>query len=228
MRRTGFVALCLLSLGVAGYAIAVYGFMPLGAVLHPDMRAAFEANRWAIYAHIFACAVALMLGPLQFSSRLRSARVALHRWLGRAYLGIGVPVGGVSGLYVALHAFGGVTARLGFAALALAWLYTGTRAYLAIRSRDVAAHRRWMVRNFALTFAAVTLRIYLPASALAGIDFALAYAAIAWLCWMPNLVFAELWFNRIRGARLGGGNRAAVSCAHGCRSDAGDRRARRV
>ena len=197
MRRIGFVTLCLLSLGVAGYAIAVYGFMPLGAVLHPDMRASFEANRGAIYAHIFASAVALVLGPLQFSSRLRSARAALHRWLGRAYLGIGVLVGGVSGLVVALHAFGGVTARLGFAALALAWLYTGARAYRAIRTGEIAAHRRWMVRNFALTFAAVTLRIYLPASAVAGIDFERAYAAIAWLCWIPNLVFAELWFNRI-------------------------------
>ncbi len=197
MRRIGFVMLCLLSLGVAGYALAVYGFMPLGAMLHPDMRASFEANRGAIYAHIFASAVALVLGPLQFSSRLRSARAALHRWLGRAYLGIGVLVGGVSGLVVALHAFGGVTARLGFAALALAWLYTGARAYRAIRTGEIAAHRRWMVRNFALTFAAVTLRIYLPASAVAGIDFERAYAAIAWLCWIPNLVFAELWFNRI-------------------------------
>ena len=159
---------------------------------------------------------------------MRSSRVALHRWLGRTYLGIGVLVGGVAGLVVALHAFGGVTARLGFAALALAWLYTGTRAYLAIRSRDVAAHRRWMVRNFALTFAAVTLRIYLPASALAGVSFELAYPAIAWLCWAPNLVVAELWFNRTPGAQLGGGNRAAVSCAHGCRRDAAYRRARRV
>ena len=203
MRRIGFVTLCLLSLGVAGYAIAVYGFMPLGALLHPDMRASFEANRGAIYAHIFASAVALSLGPLQFSSRLRSSQIALHRWLGRAYLGIGVLVGGVAGLSVALHAFGGVTARLGFAALALAWLYTGMRAYLAIRSRDVGAHRRWMVRNFALTFAAVTLRIYLPASALAGVAFELAYPAIAWLCWVPNLVIAELWFNRAPGARLG-------------------------
>jgi uncharacterized membrane protein len=197
MRRIGFVMLCLLSLGVAGYALAVYGFMPLGALLHPDMRASFEANRGAIYAHIFASAVALVLGPLQFSSRLRSARAALHRWLGRAYLGIGVLVGGVSGLVVALHAFGGVTARLGFAALALAWLYTGARAYRAIRTGEIAAHRRWMVRNFALTFAAVTLRIYLPASAVAGIDFERAYAAIAWLCWIPNLVFAWLWFDRI-------------------------------
>lgn len=48
---------------------------------------------------------------------------------------------------------------LGLAGLALAWLYTGLRAYLAIRARDIAAHRCWMVRNFALAFASVTLRL---------------------------------------------------------------------
>jgi mannose-6-phosphate isomerase-like protein (cupin superfamily) len=65
---------------------------------------------------------------------------------------------------MAAHAFGGPIARLGFAGLALAWLVTGTCAYRAIRAGNVALHRRWMVRNFALTFAAVTLRLWLPAS----------------------------------------------------------------
>ena len=78
----------------------------------------------------------------------------------------------------------------GFATLALAWLYTGWKAYSAIRAGDVASHRAWMLRNFALTTAAVTLRIYLPASMLAGIPYEVAYAAIAWLCWVPNLLAA--------------------------------------
>jgi hypothetical protein len=47
-------------------------------------------------------------------------------------------------------------------ALALAWLYTGAKAFSAARQRDFVAHRRWMIRNFSLTFAAVTLRLYLP------------------------------------------------------------------
>ena len=55
-----------------------------------------------------------------------------------------------------------------------------------------------MVRNFALTFAAVTLRLWLPASIVAGFPFELAYPVIAWLCWLPNLVAAELLFNRTR------------------------------
>jgi uncharacterized membrane protein len=196
MRHASFVALIVLSLGVAAYAVLVYSFLPLGRVVHPDMRATFETYRVCIYAHIFASVVALVLGPFQFSARLRSTRLNLHRWLGRLYLGVGVLIGGFAGLFMALHAFGGVVSRLGFGALAAAWLYTGLRAYFAIRAKDIALHRRWMVRNFSLTFAAVTLRLWLPASMVSGIPFELAYPVIAWLCWVPNLVVAELLFNR--------------------------------
>jgi uncharacterized membrane protein len=196
--RPAVALVAFLSLGVAAYAIVVYGFLPFGAAVHPDMRAGFEAQRSAVYTHAFAAAVALALGPFQFSARIRSRHLSLHRWLGRLYLGVGVLVGGISGLYMAAHAFGGPAARLGFGCLALAWLYTGARAYLAIRARDIAAHRRWMVRNFALAFAAVTLRLWVPASFAAGLEFAVAYAVIAWLCWLPNIAVAELWVNRAR------------------------------
>jgi uncharacterized membrane protein len=196
MATAAYAALILLSLGVAGYALVAYSLLPIGVTVHPDMRPAFEAQRAAIYTHVFAAAVALALGPFQFSARLRARRLALHRWLGRLYLGVGVLVGGVAGLFIAFHAFGGPVARTGFACLALAWLYTGYRAWRAIRARDVAVHRRWMIRNFALTFAAVTLRLLLPLPFAAGLDFATAYAAIAWLCWVPNLVAAEALFIR--------------------------------
>jgi uncharacterized membrane protein len=196
VRLAGFAVLVVLSLAVAGYAVAVYGFLPLGTAAHPDLRAAFEANRAGIYLHIFASAVALALGPFQFSVRLRTARPALHRWSGRFYLGIGVLIGGLASLYMAFHAFGGLVSRLGFGCLALAWLYTGFRAYRAIRARDVVSHRRWMVRNFTLTFAAVTLRLWLPASIVAGVPFEDAYPVIAWLCWVPNLLAAEILLNQ--------------------------------
>ena len=163
MRPGSFVALIALSLGVVGYAVAVYGFNPLGAAVHPDMRAGFESHdHLALYAHVFASAFALALGPFQFRARLRSSQPALHRWSGRLYLGLGVLVGGSAALFVAFNAFGGTVARAGFACLAVAWLVSGLKAYQAIRARDVASHRRWMVRNFALTFAAVTLRLWPP------------------------------------------------------------------
>ncbi len=56
------------------------------------------------------------------------------------------------------------------------------------------------MRSFALT-AAITLRIYLPLSIAARVPFSAAYPAIAWLCWIPNLFFAE-WLVRRRRPRL--------------------------
>ena len=53
-----------------------------------------------------------------------------------------------------------------------------------------------MTRSFALTYAAVMLRIYLPLAMIVGLDFAQAYPAIAWLCWVPNLAVAQLLIAR--------------------------------
>lgn len=202
IRLAGYAVLAVLSLGVAGYALGVYSMLPLGAAVHPDMLPTFKAHGAAIYVHIFAAAFALILGPTQFSSRLRSRWPVAHRWFGRLYLGVGVLLGGVAGLLVSFQAFGGLAARAGFAALALVWLYTGFRAYRAIRARDVASHRRWMIRNFALAFAAVTLRIWVPVFFVSGIPFAVAYPIIAWFCWVPNLLVAELIFNKEPKARV--------------------------
>ena len=208
MPRGSFVVLAVLCFGVAGYALVGYGFGPLGARVHPQMRAAFEAHAFAIQAHIFASALALLIGPFQFSMRLRAARPVLHRWMGRVYLGVAVLLGGSAGLYMSLHAFGGLPGKLGFGCLALAWLYTGLRAYVSVRAGRIDAHRQWMIRNFALAFAAVTLRIYLPASFALRIPFELAYPVIAWACWLPNLLVAQ-WL--ARAMHNGAPRRAVVS-----------------
>lgn len=192
-----------LALGVAGYAVVSYGFFPLGSRVHPDMKAVFEAHSIGIYTHIFASIVALVLGPFQFSRALRQKYTVVHRWSGRIYLLAGVLVGGAAGLYMAQFAYGGVVSRAGFTLLALGWLATGVMAYLAIRRRDVLNHRRWMIRNYALTFAAVTLRIYLGLFFAAGVKFEDFYPLVAWLCWVPNLLLAE-WL--LKPARQSGFN----------------------
>ncbi len=185
-------ALAFLCLALAGYAVAAYGLLPVGALVHPDLKPGFEAHAVALRLHIFGAAVAMALGPWQFWGRLRARRPRLHRAMGRAYLGVGVAVGGSAGLYVAQHAIGGPVAGAGFTLLASAWLFTGWRAYAAIRAGRVAEHRAWMLQNFALTLAALTLRLYLAAALIGGVAFEVAYPAIAWLCWVPNLVVARL------------------------------------
>jgi uncharacterized membrane protein len=201
MKKTGQFILYLLILIVAAKAIYYYGFTPLTTAAPPPFVANYQGHKFGLYAHIFAAVLALLLGPLQFWTRLRLQYRQLHRLMGRAYLGLGVLVGGLSGLYMSQFAFGGPAVKFGFAALAVAWLYTGFKAYQSIRAGEIAQHRAWMVRNFSLTLAAVSLRVYLPLSMMAGVQFGTAYAIIAWLCWVPNLLLAELVWNRGRNGQ---------------------------
>lgn len=192
-----FVALTVLCAGVAGYALWAYGGGTQRVPVHPEMAAVFDAHRVLIVTHAVGASVALLLGPFQFLDRWRRQSPRVHRAIGYLYLGLGVGVGGVAGLLMAPFSFGGLVSHLGFGALACLWLFTGAMALVSAKGRRFEAHRLWMTRNFGLTFAAVTLRIYIPASVVAGLPFETCYPVIAWLCWVPNLVAVE-WRRRAR------------------------------
>jgi len=102
---------------------------------------------------------------------------------------------------MAFLAYGGLPARLGFGLLAILWLLSGSMVYRHIRNKEIQNHRQWMVRNYALTFAAVMLRLWLILFQVAGVEFLEAYITVAWLCWAPNLIVAEGIVNRIRPRR---------------------------
>jgi uncharacterized membrane protein len=150
------------------------------------------------YAHTLGGMIATLIGPFQFLGAVRRRYPVVHRWLGRVYLGC-VFVSGLAGLYLSPGSYASNTLGIAFIALALAWLFTGGKAYLTIRAGDVAAHRRWMVRNYALTYAAVTLRLQMPLLiVLGGLSPIVALNIVGWTCWVPNLLIVEAWFRRRR------------------------------
>jgi uncharacterized membrane protein len=161
----------------------------------PELLAAIAQRKFVFFLHICGGIVALALGAWNFVEASRRRFLILHRWLGRIYL-ISVLVGGVAGLLLATTAQGGLAGRIGFGLLAVLWLATGAMAYYRIRNYDIALHRQWMIRSYALTFAAVTLRIWIPILMGAGYEFQEAYAAIAWISWVPNLIVAEFLLRR--------------------------------
>lgn len=195
--------LAVMAVAVAAYAFLAYALLPAGVHVGEPMQEVYRLNPIVIHTHAFAAGLALLLGPWQFSSRLRARRPQLHRWVGRVYLVAGIVVGGVSGLLLSRLAQGGWVAQLGFACLAIAWLHTGYRGYRAIRRGERAQHRQWMVRNHALTLAAVSLRLYIPLFLASGVPFELAYPVIAWICWVPHLLIAQWWLHRTPQATTG-------------------------
>jgi len=147
--------------------------------------------------HIAGGMGALLAGPWQFSEKLRTRALNLHRWLGRFYL-IEVALGSIAGLIMATVSEEGLPTHLGFGFLAVLWFFTGLQAYRMILRGNVEAHRQWMIRNFALTLAAVTLRNYMPLMLFAlHWSFRTTYITVSWLCWVPNLLVAE-WIVRRR------------------------------
>ena len=165
----------------------------------PEQKAVYLAHTTALLMHIVGAMLAVILGPFQFLPKSRSSRfLNVHRWLGRTYL-IGVLVGGLGGLYMARLSYGGLTTHLGFASLGILWLFSGWKAYRHIRRKEIELHREWMMRNYALTFAGVMLRLWMPIFVSIGFEFLPSYLVVAWLCWIPNLLVAE-WMIRRRRA----------------------------
>jgi uncharacterized membrane protein len=144
---------------------------------------------WALYAHFVFGPVALITGSLQFFPKLRTKHRRFHRICGRIYVAACL-AGGVAGFTLALGSVEGMMAVTGFATLAVFWIYATYLAYRFARNREFELHKRWMLRSYAMTFGAVTLRIMIPMANILDIEG--AYPYIAWLCWTVNLAIVEV------------------------------------
>jgi uncharacterized membrane protein len=159
----------------------------------------------AFYCHITFAGLALVVGPFQFVKAIRRRNVKVHRWIGRVYIAA-VAIGAVAAFVMSFVSSVGFDGFFGFGSLAVLWAWTTYRGYRAARNRDFASHQAWMIRSFALTFAAPTLRIWL--GTLIGVQlffvhgvsgaqaFQNAYLVLPWLCWIPNIVVAEFIVRR--------------------------------
>jgi uncharacterized membrane protein len=187
----GWLLLLVLCLAVSAYALA---YLVLGErVYPPNLAAGFLEHQGPLKLHVAGGGLALALGPFLIGGP--RARRARHRVLGKLYV-TAVLLGGTGGLSLAPFSYGGWVTHLGFGALGIAWIGVTCAAWIRIRQGDVAGHRAWMTRSFLLTLAAVTLRIYLPLAGLLGVSFETSYPFISWLCWVPNLLVAELLVRR--------------------------------
>uniref|UniRef100_UPI00286E661A DUF2306 domain-containing protein n=1 Tax=Phenylobacterium sp. TaxID=1871053 RepID=UPI00286E661A len=151
------------------------------------------ARPW-LALHAALAGAALMIGPFQFLPWVRNRR-SLHRTLGKAYVASCL-ISGLAGFILSFGSTAGPIAGFGFGTLAVVWIACTGQALRMAQARRFEEHRQWMIRSFALTFGAVTLRLYLPLSQVMGIEFLDAYRAIAWLAWVPNLMVAELYLRR--------------------------------
>jgi uncharacterized membrane protein len=167
----------------------------------------YAANPLLTLAHIIPGGLFLILAPLQFSSRIRNRHIRLHRWSGRVlvvtalvavaaglHFGLSMPYGGF-GEATAIAVFGGI------------FVFAVGRAFVAIRRRDVARHREWMIRAFAIAIGISTVRVVAAvfdvALTPAGVGPSDIFVLSLWIGWGITLGAGELWIRYTRpGSRL--------------------------
>ena len=198
IRKTGWILFAGLSI-LIGFYPTVYLFVDSSSGLLSSKTPELLANAaWnlAFYSHITFGGLALLSGWSQFSKKIRTKHVRLHRRLGKIYV-VAVLISAMAAVYVGFFATGGPVAAAGFISLGVIWFGTTLAAYRHIRAGNLAAHQRMMYFSFAATFAAVTLRLWMPFLIAVTGDFVPAYRVVAWLCWVPNLLVAGMLVSRL-------------------------------
>lgn len=168
-----------------------YGFLRL--------KQAAIATGWylpAYYAHVLAAGLILVLGLFQLRTTISLRWRKLHRFLGKCYAYGILFFAAPGGLVMSFFINRGPWVLTSFFIQSACWFSFTALAVRAVKKRNIEEHARWMWRSYALTFAAVTLRLYVFLFT-SSYDMSApeAYGIIAWLSWTINLVAVEIYLS---------------------------------
>lgn len=149
--------------------------------------------RAGFYIHIISSWIVLLVALPQFLPLLSARQPGFHRFIGSIYVFTILAFAAPSGLVLALYANGGIAAKTGFTLQCLVWWFATFMAYVKVRQHNYREHITWMVRSFAVTLAAFSLRTegYLMHYLLHTRPIE-TYVTITWLSWVGNWFIAEL------------------------------------
>lgn len=149
--------------------------------------------QFTFFTHVYCSIFVLILSILQFSTYLRNRFKRLHILLGRINVFIILLLAGPSGLIMSYYANGGLSSKIGFFLLSILWMVFTYKAYSAARNKNWKKHHKFMLRSFALTLSAISLRLFkwilVSTLALPPID---TYRIVSWMGWIVNLIVIEL------------------------------------
>lgn len=163
-------------------------------LLQPDsfLRQRYSPIAPLMFLHGIPGAIALFLGIFQFSSRLRTRFLQVHRVMGRVYVGcvaIAAPVAVVVSMKLPVP-----TLLDASVIQALGWILTTGTALYCVRTGRISQHREWMIRSypFAAVFVVVRVIVAIPAVARTGpigLEEAV-WTSIAVACFLPSFLIA--------------------------------------
>jgi hypothetical protein len=153
--------------------------------------------RIAFYVHVFSAVIALFAGFTQFSKDFLNDYRGLHRLFGKIYVWNILIINFPAGLILALYANGGLLGKAAFLILDILWFFFTYNAFIFALEKNFVAHKYYMMRSFALTFSAITLRTWkIILNSNFDIEPNHLYIIESWIGFIPNLIIIEIiiWF----------------------------------
>jgi uncharacterized membrane protein len=153
----------------------------------------YEPFKWWLLPHGIAGACALLLGPMQFSDRLRNRFTRLHRVVGRIYVA-GVLVAAPLGFYIQFfqeRTGGPRSFSIAAAVDATLWMMTTGIALFFILKGQVREHRQWMTRSFAVALVFLEGRVIGGVTGWDTLDIHVT-ETIVWCCLAFSILSADL------------------------------------
>jgi uncharacterized membrane protein len=152
-------------------------------------------SKWWLTGHLLGGAVALILGPFQFSFTFRNRFITLHRNLGKTYI-VGILIASLSAIYMSFYVAPQVNISwsISLFVMALVWLGSVLMAYRMIRLKRVAQHKEWMIRSYVVTLGFVLFRLLNETGFIRELmpTFEERGPACIWMSWGIPLFFAEV------------------------------------
>jgi uncharacterized membrane protein len=142
----------------------------------------------------------LLLGPWQFSTTIRARHLRWHQWNGRIFVCCGLVIG-VSALVMSfgMPAIGGVNQAAATTLFGAFFLFALGKAVWHIRRKEVALHREWVIRAFAVGLAVATIRpiigIFFATSRVTGLTPHEFFGTAFWIGFTVQLMAAEAWIH---------------------------------
>lgn len=201
--RALWAATILLSfIGVAAVLRRALALLAPGVMPATALDTGFERHRLLTLMHIVPGAIFVTLGPLQFVRSLRGKMPRLHRWTGRVVIASGLVVGATALTMSPQMAIGGLSEAAATTFYGVLFLFALLKGLRAIRRGEIAAHREWMIRAFAIGLAVATVRpivgFFFATSRLTGLTPREFFGAAFWLGFSIQTIAAEAWIQHTR------------------------------
>ncbi|GLZ28909.1 membrane protein [Lentzea sp. NBRC 105346] len=182
----------LVCVAIAAFAAGAYVTLDISQS-RPPVRGAWHYG--LLVTHIFTGFIAVVTGIAQFVPWLRDRHPRVHRWTGRVYFAAVFP-SAVFAFVVAWLSLAGLASLAPLSLLAVLWFVSAVQGLRYARARNFRAHRVWMIRNYAITAAAVTGRLWALALMAVFPNDLVSFTTANWLGLAINMLVAEWWIQR--------------------------------